>query len=146
MDYIGVKEFIEWLASTGILAAIIGAIGHGIKRREEARDKKHDEELKADLERRKERQALVDKREKERQDLLDAREAKRDEFLAALMISVDASLELGEATARAVQRIPDAHCNGDMSSALENTEAAKKKKQEFMTRQTIVSIYNNQQN
>ena len=51
-----------------------------------------------------------------------------------------ASNSLGEATARAVQRIPDAHCNGDMEAALEEEERVKKDIQLFLTRQGIDNI------
>ena len=36
-----------------------------------------------------------------------------------------AALALGESTARAAQRIPDAHCNGDMHAALEYAQKVK---------------------
>lgn len=39
-----------------------------------------------------------------------------------------AALALGEATSRAVQRIPDAHCNGDMHAALEYAQKVKHEK------------------
>ena len=42
-----------------------------------------------------------------------------------------ASLSLGEATAEAVQRIPDAHCNGDMDAALTFAKATKEAYREF---------------
>lgn len=37
-----------------------------------------------------------------------------------------ASLDLSIAVAKAVQKIPEAHCNGDMHSALEKADAAKR--------------------
>lgn len=42
-----------------------------------------------------------------------------------------ASLSLGEATAEAVQRIPDAHCNGDMDAALKFARETKEAYREF---------------
>lgn len=36
------------------------------------------------------------------------------------------------AIARAVQRIPDAHCNGDMTAALEEMDKIQKKEQQFI--------------
>lgn len=58
-----------------------------------------------------------------------------------LIESVNAAIALGEATAKAVQRIPDAHCNGDMHSALEYAEKIKHKYKDFMTAQGVESLY-----
>ena len=55
----------------------------------------------------------------ERQKEVDAREQIREKNELCIINCVNASLALGEATARAVQRIPDAHCNGDMHAALD---------------------------
>lgn len=60
----------------------------------------------------------IDKRDREREDKDEAR-AEHNVWLITLIME---SLELSKATARAVQRIPDAHCNGDMSDALKNVE------------------------
>ena len=51
-----------------------------------------------------------------------------------------ASNSLSEATARAVQRIPDAHCNGDMEAALEEEEKVKKEIQLFLAKQGVNNI------
>lgn len=50
----------------------------------------------------------------ERQKQLDEREQIREKNELCIINSVNAAIALGEATARAVQRIPDAHCNGDI--------------------------------
>ena len=50
----------------------------------------------------------IDKREDERAEI----ERARKELDVALIKGVNAAIALGEATAKAVQRIPDAHCNG----------------------------------
>ena len=57
----------------------------------------------------------MEKREKKREKKEAVRE--KQEFL--MVKSIGAALSLGEATAEAVARIPDAHCNGDMHAALE---------------------------
>lgn len=49
-------------------------------------------------------------------------------------------LPWGEATARAVQRIPDAHCNGDMHDALDYAADIKHKQKDFLTRQGVSSL------
>ena len=51
-----------------------------------------------------------------------------------------AAIALGEATARAVQRIPDAHCNGDMHAALDYAAKIKHAQKDFLTSQGIHAI------
>ena len=51
-----------------------------------------------------------------------------------------ASLALGEATAEAVQRIPDAHCNGDMESALNFAKRIKSDYRDFEHEQTAKAV------
>ena len=46
-----------------------------------------------------------------------------------------------EATAKAVQRIPDAHCNGDMHDALNYAANIKHKQKDFLTKQGIHALY-----
>lgn len=42
-----------------------------------------------------------------------------------MLNAINGAIALAEATARAVQRIPDAHCNGDMHKALDYAEKVK---------------------
>ena len=65
------------------------------------------------------------------------KEEARKEFEVHMIKGIMASNTLGEATARAVQRIPDAHCNGDMDAALEEEGRVKKDIQLFLARQGI---------
>ena len=59
----------------------------------------------------------------------------------ALMIELAvASLSLGEVTAEAVQKIPDAHCNGEMKSALSWSKEVKNKYHQFSREQTAKSV------
>ena len=72
-----------------------------------------------------------------------ARDAKEDARLRHEVMTIRlimASISLSEATAEAVQRIPDAHCNGDMATALEQARAAKNEYREFEREQTIKAI------
>lgn len=71
----------------------------------------------------------------------DAKETARETNEVMLIQKVDAALCLGEATARAVQRIPDAHCNGDMKSALEYAAQVKHAHRKFMTEQGVHQLY-----
>ena len=54
---------------------------------------------------------------------------------------VNAAIALGEATARAVQRIPETHCNGDMHAALDYAEKIKHEQKDFLTEQGVEAIY-----
>lgn len=45
------------------------------------------------------------------------------------------------AIAKAVQRIPDAHCNGDMTAALEQMEAIQQKEKQFLMDKGIKYIF-----
>lgn len=48
---------------------------------------------------------------------------------------------LAEATAKAVQRIPDAHCNGDMTSALEQSAKYQQEEKDFLINQGIKHVF-----
>lgn len=77
------------------------------------------------------------KRFEKRQDEKDKVRTKH-EYL--VLKSVNASLALGEATAEAVQRIPDAHCNGDMHRALDYAKQVKHEQKDFLNEQAIKQI------
>lgn len=79
----------------------------------------------------------LDKREK----ALEEKEDARLEHDTLTLEMTFASLTLAEATAEAVQRIPDAHCNGDMHDALAKAKAAKDKYRSFEMRQTARSLH-----
>ena len=70
----------------------------------------------------------------------DKKNEDQQELILILVQSTRASIALGEATAKAVQRIPDAHCNGDMHSALEYATSIKHKQKEFLDRQGIHAL------
>lgn len=79
----------------------------------------------------------MEKREKERA----KKEAnlEKQEFL--VVKSIGAAIALGEATAEAVARIPDAHCNGDMHKALEYARQVKHEQKDFLEKRGIEAIY-----
>lgn len=77
------------------------------------------------------------KREKEN----DKKEAARRKNEIIMIESMNAAIALSEATARAVQRIPDAQCNGDMHAALEYATNIKHKHKNFITEQGIEALY-----
>lgn len=69
------------------------------------------------------------------------REKLREQQEIFLVQGVNAAIALGEATAKAVQRIPDARCNGDMHAALDYAAKVKHDQKDFLTQQGIASIY-----
>lgn len=79
----------------------------------------------------------IERRQKEQDKKDEAR--KQNEII--VLKGVNAAIALGEATARAVQRIPDAHCNGDMHQALEYAEKIKHEQKDFLTEQGVEAIY-----
>lgn len=70
------------------------------------------------------------------------REAAQESLMLMLIECSNASIALGEATARAVQRIPDAHCNGDMHAALEYAAQVKHSQKDFLAKQGVSAIIN----
>lgn len=79
----------------------------------------------------------LDKREKGRL----IREENTEKLMLMIMQNGRAAVVLAEATAKAVQRIPDAHCNGDMTAALERAEKIQKEEQEFLLNQGVQHIF-----
>ena len=78
-------------------------------------------------------------------DKRDAAAEERERDLEKLMLMImqtsRANNVLAEATARAVQRIPDAHCNGDMTSALERAAKIQQEEQEFLINKGVKHIF-----
>ena len=82
-------------------------------------------------------QQRITKRDKAQEEREQARE--KNEVL--IIKGMGAAIALGEATAEAVQRIPDAHCNGDMHAALEYARKVKHEHKEFLTEQSVQALY-----
>lgn len=82
-------------------------------------------------------QAKKDEKEKERKAEEQRREKLREKQDLLFVQGIRAALALGEATAKAVQRIPDAHCNGDMHKAIDYAEAVKHDLKDFLAEQGI---------
>lgn len=86
----------------------------------------------------------IDKKDKERERkeaIREKREENVEKLMLMIMQSSRANTVLAEATARAVQRIPDAHCNGDMKEALEKAEKIQKDEQQFLMDQGLKHIF-----
>lgn len=71
---------------------------------------------------------------------LDEKDKAREEHEVLILKSINASIALGEATAEAVARIPDANCNGDMHAALEYARSVKHEQKDFLNRQAVHAI------
>lgn len=78
----------------------------------------------------------ITKQDKERE----KRQKKQEALQIIILESVNGTMELSEATARAVQRIPDAKCNGDMHAALDAVEKVKERQQKLITQEGIHGI------
>lgn len=62
------------------------------------------------------------------------------QILVAQVMCNNAALSLAEATANAISRIPDAHCNGDMHDALEVAKKMKHEQKELLAKIGIKSV------
>ena len=82
-------------------------------------------------------QQRITKRDKAQEE----RERAREKNEVLIIKGMGAAIALGEATAQAVQRIPDAHCNGDMHAALEYARKVKHEHKEFLTEQSVQALY-----
>ncbi len=107
------------LAEAGVLSGLFGFFIWNWQRKITRRDKARDEAEAA--------------REKARED----KEKAREERDIVILESLTALFAVTETTAKAVQRIPDAHCNGDMTEALEYSEKVKHRQRDFFIRQGI---------
>lgn len=86
------------------------------------------------------REAKREKEQEERHKKEAEREKAREELQIHTIQGVSAAIALGEATAKAVQRIPDAHCNGDLHDALNYAIKIKHEQKDFLTRMGIASV------
>ena len=82
-----------------------------------------------------------DEEEKKKREDEERREKLREKQELYLVKGVSAAIALGEATAKAVQRIPDAHCNGDMHAALDYAAKVKHEQKDFLAEQGIHMLY-----
>lgn len=93
------------------------------------------------LERKIQQREAQDKLDREkRQKEVDKRDQSRREYERYQVSMISASMALSVAVAEAVQRIPDAHCNGDMHAALEYAKKIKGEQKDFLTKMAIENI------
>lgn len=79
---------------------------------------------------------------------MDKRDAKNEEkeknterMILLIAQNSRATYTVAEATARAVQRIPEAHCNGDMTEALKQAKKFQMEEQQFLIDQGVKRIF-----
>lgn len=93
------------------------------------------------LERKIQRREEQDKKDRERRQAeVDRRDKSRKEYERYQISMISASMALSVAVAEAVQRIPDAHCNGEMHAALEYAKRIKGEQKDFLTKMAIENI------
>lgn len=79
----------------------------------------------------------IDKRDKVQEE----REKNTEKLMLLIVQTSRANNILATATAKAVQRIPDAKCNGDMTAALELADKIQKEEKDFMFEQGMKHIF-----
>lgn len=79
----------------------------------------------------------LDQKDKDREE----REREREDLLIMMINSNRETQHLCIAIARAVQRIPDAKCNGDMTSALQRVEDVRHKEKQFLIAHGVHHIF-----
>lgn len=79
----------------------------------------------------------IDKRDRHREE----REKNTERLMLMIMQTGRANNVLAVATAKAVQRIPDAHCNGDMTAALAEAAKIQNAEKDFIMDQGIKHIF-----
>ena len=83
----------------------------------------------------------LEKRISKQEEKIEAREKAREDLMLLQVQNTRAAVALAEATARAVKRIPDAKCNGDMDAALEYATEIKHKQKDFLAEQGIRALW-----
>ena len=83
----------------------------------------------------------LEKRISKQEEKIEEREKAREDLMLLQVQNTRAAVALAEATARAVKRIPDAKCNGDMDAALEYAAEIKHKQKDFLAEQGIRALW-----
>lgn len=121
-------------AGAAIIVAIVEALAARDRKRTKA-EKEAEAEQAAVEKKKAEQKAEAEKKHRDEQ------EAAREKLMVMLIQSTSASIALGEATARAVQRIPDAHCNGDMHDALKYATEVKHAQKDLLAEMGVHLLY-----
>ena len=82
------------------------------------------------------------KKQMDRRDAkLEEKEKNTERMILLIAQNSRATYTVAEATAKAVQRIPDAHCNGDMTEALKRAKEYQMEEQQFLIDQGVKRIF-----
>ena len=82
------------------------------------------------------------KKQMDRRDAkLEERERNTERMILLIAQNSRATYTVAEATAKAVQRIPDAQCNGDMTAALAQAKKFQMEEQQFLIDQGVKRIF-----
>lgn len=82
----------------------------------------------------------IEKAEQRREEREEKLDWDRIQYEMLLVKTLRSSMQLSKAVASAVEKIPDAHCNGEMHQALEAAGAAEQELNEYMTRISVSRI------
>lgn len=124
------ETIISVIMAFGIPSGLFGLFIWWFKRHIDKRDKAEDARRVAEEEKKKKQEAAREQREKN-----------VETYMLMIAKYSRATHILAEATAKAVQRIPDAHCNGDMKQALADAEAIQKEEKNFLMDHGIKHIF-----
>ena len=82
------------------------------------------------------------KKQMDKRDVRNEEKEKNTERMILLIAQNSrATFTVAEATAKAVQRIPDAQCNGDMTAALQQAKKFQMEEQQFLIDQGVKRIF-----
>lgn len=81
------------------------------------------------------------KKEEKREAAREAKDKAIVDFIVMNIQGTNAAISVSEAIGAAVARIPDAHCNGDMTTALKYAGKVKHQMRDFMTEQGVHHIF-----
>lgn len=121
----------EWLIMLGIPTGITGVFFGILQYKIQKMLNKQEEE----------RKKYEEAKEKKAQD----REDNREKLMLMQIKHNRAAVKLSEATARAVQRIPDAHCNGDMTAALDYAVRVQREQKDFLMELGLHTLYDEEE-
>lgn len=110
---------------SAIFTTVLGLLVWWFKRQIEKRDKE------------------VEERESKRLAAAEERDKNYEKIMLMIMQTGRASYVLAKATALAVQRIPDAKCNGDMTSALKKADEMQREEQDFLIDAGVKHLFGN---
>lgn len=83
----------------------------------------------------------LEKKIEKRDAKLEEKEKNTEKMILLIAQNSRATYTVAEATAKAVQRIPDAHCNGDMTAALQQAKKFQMEEQQFLIDQGVKRIF-----